>query len=205
MIRRLAQVLSVLLSAWFALWACAPAAATRPITGSMDEPNEVGGGVNYSTPLSPSVRCGNELFGCNPGANGQLWYQHRFGERFTLGGTLYGGQTSLFGGGVLARFHLLDSDRVNVGADVNAGWLWADVGVPVAVRVAGPFWVYTEPSVGFRYVQSVRVPLGVAVDIGDHISLSAEGSWGFDPFFNVGSSVGDSTYFGGTAAFAYRF
>jgi hypothetical protein len=205
MVQRFAQLLAVLLSAWFALWACAPAAAMRPMTGSMDEPNEFGGGYTYAAPLTDTNRCANDLITCNPGSNGQIWYQHRFGERFSLGGTLFGGQTSLFGGGVLGRFHLLESDRLQLGGDVSLGFAWGELGVPVAVRVAGPVWLYTEPTVAFRLVQPVRVPLGVAINLDDHFSVAAEGAWGFDPFFNPGLSVAETSYFSGSAGVSYRF
>lgn len=178
--RRLLRLSCVVASAYYALWACAPAATMRPMTLDLDTPDEFGIGAAATFPTDPTAACTNELFSCEGGFNGQLWYQHRFDERFSFGGTLFAGQTSIVGGGVIARFHWVEIDRLRFGTDLEAGFLWGAVGLPLSVRLVDDLWVYTNPSVGLRFVQPARFPLGVAWGVTDNVWLTAEGAWGFD-------------------------
>ncbi len=178
--RRLVQLLTVAVSAYYALWACAPAATMRPMTLDLDQPNEFGLAASGTSGMGDGRGCANELFGCRGGFNGQLWYQHRFNERFSLGGTVFGGQTSLVGAGVLARLHWVELDRFRFGTDLEGGFLWGAVGLPVSVRLVDDLWLYSNPSVGARFYQSARFPLGLAWGVTDQFWIQGEAAWGFD-------------------------
>lgn len=179
-VRRLIQALTVVVSAYYALWACAPAATLRPMTLDLEEPNEFGFGATVAVPGTADVTCGTLLGACGTGMNAQLWYQHRFSKRFSFGGTIFGGQTSYFGGGAQARLHWVETDRFRFGTDFEAGFLWTAVGVPLSFRLVDDLWVYTNPSVGYRVVQPARLPVGVAWGVTDTFWLQAEASYGLD-------------------------
>ncbi|MDP2314212.1 MAG: hypothetical protein Q8P41_15015 [Pseudomonadota bacterium] len=180
-VRRAVSALTLLVSAYYALWACAPAATMRPMTLDLDQPNEFGLAASGTDRLGTGDRgCSSEIFLCEGGFNGQLWYQHRFNERFSFGGTIFGGQTSFVGAGVQARLHWVELDRFRFGTDLEGGFLWAALGLPVSVRLVDDLWLYSNPSVGARFVQSARFPLGVAWGINEHIWVQGELAWGFD-------------------------
>lgn len=199
--RRLLQVLTVVVSAYYALWACAPAAAFRPMTTEIGE-HEIGLGGSYVGAHSETPTTG----GLSPfvGFNGQLWYQHRFTERFSFGGSLYAGQTSLIGAGLYARFHLLETDRWRLGADVEGGWLYGGVGMPVSFRLVDELWLYSNPSLAARYGQSARLPIGIAWGVTDAFWLQVEGGWGID-LLSTPIDVVDSGRWNAALAASFRF
>ncbi|MDP2306165.1 MAG: hypothetical protein Q8P18_09055 [Pseudomonadota bacterium] len=203
--RRLVQLLTVAVSAYYALWACAPAATMRPLTLDLDQPNEFGLAASGTQRLGDESRaCTNELFSCAGGFNGQLWYQHRFNERFSLGGTIFGGQTSFVGAGVLARLHWVELDRFRFGTDLEAGFLWGAVGFPVSVRLVDDLWIYTNPSVGARFIQAARLPLGLAWGVTEQVWIQGEFTWGFD-FLNGPVVPFESDMWTGAVSGSVRF
>ncbi len=203
--RRVVQALTVVVSAYYALWACAPAATLRPMTLDVGE-HEFGLGAAVTGPTGDGTGCGTELLVCQGGLNGQLWYQHRFGERFSLGGTIFGGQSSFVGAGVQARFHWVETDRFRFGTDLEGGWLWAAAGLPVSFKLldAHDLWLYSGPSFGFRSMQPLRVPLGVAWGIQDGLWAQAEFAWGMDPLAEP-IDVNASGFWMGSLAASVRF
>ncbi|MDP2306166.1 MAG: hypothetical protein Q8P18_09060 [Pseudomonadota bacterium] len=203
--RRLLQLLTVAASAYYALWACAPVATMRPMTLDLDQPNEFGLAVSATEPLGSIGRgCSFMPLLCESGFNGQLWYQHRFNQRFSLGGTIFGGQNSLVGAGVQARLHWVELDRLRFGTDLEAGFLWGAVGFPVSVRLVDDLWIYSNPSVGARLVQSARFPLGVAWGITDQVWIQAEAAWGFDLIYPPIMPL-ESDMWSGSVAASVRF
>jgi hypothetical protein len=162
-------LISVLGAAWFALWGCAPM-STIPVPGSMAEGQreELGVTADYTV---ASYDQSSGYVGSGQGATGQFWYRHQFG-RWHLGGSLFGGQAAAVGGGVFFG-GLFPVGKVNLGIDVAAGWLWAEVGMPVTVPLGERAWFYTAPSVGLRtYV--FRLPVGVGFRLGKHWTLGPE-------------------------------
>ena len=180
--RRPLSALTLAVSAYYALWACAPAATMRPMTLDLDRPNEFGVAASATEALGAEDTrgCLSAPLQCQGGFDGQLWYQHRFNQRFTLGGTVFGGQTSLVGAGVLLRFHWVELDRFRFGTDLEAGFLWGAVGLPASVRLVDDLWLYTNPSVGVRFVEGARLPLGLAWGAPDNLWIQAEVAYGFD-------------------------
>ena len=175
--RRALQVLTVALSAYYAIWACAPAASFRPITHDLDLPDEVGlGGTFVGAP--GGVPCYGPGGGfCGPSA--AVWIQRRTTERFSVGGTIFAGATTFLGGGLQVRYHLLETDRWRLGADAEAGFLWGAVGLPVSLRLVDDLFLTATPSVGLRIAQPARVPLGIAWGVTDTFWLQAEVARGF--------------------------
>jgi hypothetical protein len=203
-VRRAVQALTLAASAYYALWACAPAVSMRPLNTDMEHPNEIGLAGGYSGEVTGGGgACSTELVACGGGPNGVLWYQHRFHERFSLGGTLFGGTTSIVGGGLLLRGHWVETDRFRLGTDLDGGFLWASLGVPMSVRVVDQLWFYTNPSIGARLVQPVRFPLGVAWGVTENVWIQAEGAYGFDVFTTALPTYSD--YWNAYAGASVRF
>ncbi|GDX78391.1 hypothetical protein LBMAG42_02020 [Deltaproteobacteria bacterium] len=187
-LKHVSKVLAVGLSAYFALWACAPAASMRPPTLDLDAPHEIG--------LAGVATTNN---GATFAPDAQLWYEQRVGKKFSVGGTLFGGATGLVGVGALGRWHAVELDRFRLGVDFEGGFLYAAVGVPMAYRLLGDWWLYTSPSAGLRMNGLARLPVGTQFGIGEHVRISVEG--GVD-FFNSTLAPGSSdvAFVGGLAA-----
>lgn len=190
--------LTLLLGAWYAFWACAPPSSFRSMSVDLDRPSEFGAGYTYAAPF-PGADPGCELglLGCE-GGGVQLWYQHRLGRRVTLGGNLFGAGPSGIGGGLLTRFHLVEAERFRFGTDVDVGFLWAGVSLPLAARVAPDLWVYTAPTVQVSNIQFARFPLGLGFGATESMWLHGEGSLGWNPNYHIPTwTVG--------GALSYRF
>jgi hypothetical protein len=171
--RRLLQGLFLALCSYFVLWACAPAASLRPpVPFAEGQSNEVGLGASYTQGLSEVPQ--GELSPPSSGFSGMLWYGHQFSERFDLGVTIFGGQTSLLGGGLDLRYYLVRQPRLRVGIGLEGGWLWGAVNVPIGFALSEKIWMYVSPSVGMRYSDLIRVPVGLSVPIGKHFVLVPE-------------------------------
>jgi hypothetical protein len=181
--RRLALIASTLVLAYSSLWACAPAASMRAPVPMGDLSNEVGLAGTWSQVLNETASSGNELVPYVSGVSGQLWYQHQFGEMITVGGTVFGGQTNFAGGGIQLRGMWVRAPRFRLGTDLEGGWLWGAVGIPVAVGLTEDAWLYTNPSLRLSTRQLVRLPLGIAGTLGDRWVLQAELSYGLDPTY----------------------
>ncbi len=187
----LVAALSVVCVAYFALWACAPASTLRPNT-PMQAGKTVAAGVSASAALpirrSSSFGRGNAVVLCNLGegdgaacASGQAWSEVKLSERVTAGGTLFAGTTSMIGAGGYLRYLLTSSATTRVSLGVSGGWLWTEVSLPVSWRLSDALWLYTNPSVGFRALNAVRLPVGLSVDLGGprlNVEVGAGGAGG---------------------------
>lgn len=174
----LAVALGTVIAAYYALWACAPAATMRaPIPLTPDNPNELALGFAATSGLEESTTS----YGNTHGLDVQAWYLRRLGEHAQIGGTLFGGQTSLLGTGFLGRFPIVTRDRFTFGVDVEAGWLWLATGVPMAWRVGDDLWFTTEPSVGWRFNNTFRLPVGLGFEAGPHVVVNPEVYLAYDP------------------------
>lgn len=164
----LVPLLSVAVSAWFALWACAPA-ASLPVPGVMTDAHTsaLGAAASYSV-VPPSS---NDVLGLGSGVNGQFWYAHRFGH-LNLGGGLAAGQSSAVSGGAFFG-GLYPVGPAQMGFQVAGGFLWAEVGMPIVLPAGEHAWLYTEPSVGLRRF-AVHLPIGVGFRLGKGFVLAPE-------------------------------
>ncbi len=102
------------------------------------------------------------------------WLDGRLGERVVLGGGLFAGQTGSVGGGLGLRWLAVRRLDHTLGLAVNGGLLWADVGVPMAWRLEGGLWLYTEPSLGLRAAGPVYLPVGLRLPVGTHWAVDVE-------------------------------
>ena len=189
----LAAAAAALCVAYFALWACAPAATIRPDL-PMRAGQSVGIGVGAAAGLIGRSNCrtvalGSATDGC---ASGQLWVHFEPTDWFQLGVVGFAGDVNGAGAGPYARFRLVTEDNVRMAIDVSGGLAWFAGGLPIALRVSDALWVYTEPSVGMRIFNAGRLPVGLAMDLGV-VRLHAElglGTGSRDIQFNLNEMMG---------------
>jgi hypothetical protein len=157
-----------------ALAACAPIGTFRPLVPlSVEDPRELTVGWTQSF-NSAAVPLGDYPFGDGP--NFQIWLDGRLGPKVTFGGGVFAGQSEGLGGGLGARFVLVDGPRWRLGLDVNGGFGWVDAGMPVAFQLNPGAWLYTEPSLGLRLPGLIRLPLGLRLAFSEHGALDLEGA-----------------------------
>jgi hypothetical protein len=197
----LARAVVGLLSAYFALWACAPAVTMRaPVPMTADQDLEVGFAGAWTGCASGEFGC-TDLF-AGQGPDGQFWFSRTIAPKVQLGfvGGLGLTQAVSFGG--WGRFHLVQTDRFASGVDLEAGWLWAAVGVPMGWRLAGDTWIYTNPSVGLRPSSTARLPLGLGIGFAEGARVDTEVFAAWTP-----NCCGwrDQVQYGAALGFAWRW
>jgi len=105
---------------------------------------------------------------------GQAWLSKNLSRRVALSTVVAADQEAVaVGGALLWRF--VHEPRWVLGAEIEAGWLWAALAVPVAVRMFGNTWLYAAPrfgNVGHR--PTVGLPAGLSVGLGDTWSIRVE-------------------------------
>lgn len=145
LIQLVLRAMTALAVAYHTIWACAPSAHLPPplpnVAGEMSFGGTVLGGS--SAPLSevPSL---DEMKGYG---EAQAWGSYALTDRWNLTGTAYIGVVSLLGGGVNARFDIVETDRVQLGVQAGGGFIYATAGVPFSVGVTDSLTLYTLPSV----------------------------------------------------------
>lgn len=178
----LARVCVGLCGAWFTLWACAPPSVVAPMV-----PMGQGEGWNLGGAMTGGVQLttydtwdtGDVDVGAPqivPAFGGQIWAVKER-ERVDLGATLGVLGSDGEGGphlGMVVRPRLIERENLILGLDLQYGFLWGSIGVPVAVRASERAWIYTEPSVGSRYTGICHVPVGVSYKVTDEARLHAE-------------------------------
>lgn len=185
------------------LLACAPAATLAPPVPLADgQVAEIGGSITGGG-LVPDSDTGCALVAGCAGASGQIYATYTWRERVDLGLMAFGGNTSLFGGGVYGRFWYIDNPRFRLGGELQAGLFWAAAGVPIAGQLHPRVWMYSNPTLGIRYLSLFRVPLGVSVQVTDHLLVSAEFGAAWDPWQVFQSPDGVFLY--GSAIVGWRF
>lgn len=195
---RLIKGLFLVLSAYFVLWACAPAATMAPpVPFAEGDKNEIGIGPIYTG--VPFDSAPGMFVNEYSGLDGRFWYKHQFGDRFDVGFTLFGGYTSYVGAGFDLRYYFLRKDRIRMGLDLQGGWLWGTVGVPMGFKLTEGVWFFTNPAIETRELGILNFPAGLSLAINDKIQLIPE----------VGLRVGgaNGSYVGWylSAAFVSRF
>ena len=174
----LVAAVGTLCTAYFALWACAPAAMLRPPTPMVEgDPNELGVGAMYNVAIEDTGVLLAQDYAVGPGA--QIWYSYHFSDKFSMGAVAFGGAPSLLGVGLQARYLPVTNDKIRLGVDLAGGALWGEVGLPFAARLSDRLWLYGAPSVGARTSQMFRFPVGLSIGIGDHVQITPEISAGY--------------------------
>lgn len=111
------------------------------------------------------------------GVDGAAWLRHAFGDRLDLGLVGFYGQAQGGGGGGFFARGSAPHGPVRLGLQIEVGWLWYGVGVPVAVQLGEHWWITTQPL--FR-AGSAGLPLALAWTGGPWL-LQAEGLAWYTP------------------------
>jgi hypothetical protein len=161
------------------LCACGPIASFRPASGLMpDRHLEVGAGAARVT-ARPYV---DE----DPASAGQVWVSGDVGERLSLT-AISAFDSDALGLGGAARVNMIRFDRFAAGSEVELGYAWAAVSLPLALRVVEQTWIYSGPRLGtWGLDRCFFIPLGVSVHVYEGFILRAEWqrSWQDFKYYN---------------------
>lgn len=173
----------LLAAAYMSPCGCFPNAAMRPPTpmvgGACDEVGIAAVGGAWFQAGSEEVYPGCEGDDCGGPYTDALaeiegWYYHSFGS-WDLGAIAFAGATSVGGGGLLIRSHSEDSSRIRSALEVQLGWLWASIGVPVAVELTSDDWLYFAPRMWTGWsILSAGLPVGVSTKLTSTSALLLE-------------------------------
>jgi hypothetical protein len=151
---------------------CAPLGMLRPpVPFPEDRRNEIGlGGVVVSP--RPYVE--------EPWTQaGQMWLTRQALPWLQLSAiSAFDPRAMAFGLG--ARALWLRSSRLGAGCDVELGYGWGALGLPVAVRLFGQSWFYASPRVGNYGIEPIfGVPMGLSLNVqhGAFLRLEYQTSW----------------------------
>lgn len=158
---------------------CAPLASFRPPTGMMDDRSiELGAG---GAVLSPRPYAQDSWRGA-----GQVWVSGPVADWLELSGVMaFDDEAALGGGAAQARY--VRTDRFAGSVELELGWAWGAVALPVAVRLFDETWIYASPRLGTLGDElTPGVPLGVSVHVWDGLMIRAEGqvSWAAFRYYN---------------------
>ena len=103
------------------------------------------------------------------------WGMVPLSDRWALGWQVAAGAGSPgLAGGVVGRYDLSKRERLLIGPQVELGFAWGALGLPVSAQVGERVWLYAHPSVGYRINGLARVPVGLGVPIGKRLRLDLE-------------------------------
>ncbi len=161
---------TVISIAYFAFWACAPAAYLDPPLAASGPRGQIGGGAVYSTSLPKRQASGERP----DGLDGQLWFQRRF-DRLGFSVQLAAGQSALLSAGGSLRVYLLDRPRFRMATDVQAGLVYAGAALPMVALLTPDLEWYIAPWASLRAGKILRLPTGLRyrTPLGASFSLEA--------------------------------
>src|SRR5262245_55807721 len=117
--------------------ACSPIANLRPASGLMPGKKlEVGGGV---AAVSPRPYVNEDWEGA-----GQVWVSGDTSSLISLS-AIGAFDTDAFAAGGALRVNLVHESRFAFGVEGEAGYAWAALSLPAAVRLFDESWVYSAP------------------------------------------------------------
>ena len=167
------------------LCACQPLASFRPASGigaNRDIELGFGAGALGGKPFAVQEKLS---------ASGQLWVSSEAAEWLLLSGVVAIGETrrapqTAIAAGAAARLQAIELDRFSLGAELELGWLWGALLVPMAVRLFDETWIYAAPRFGsFGDEIAAGFLCGVSLHLHDGVFLRAETQWTWpqlDPF-----------------------
>lgn len=125
---------------WNVASACAPSQSFRP-AGALTEgrQQELGLAVSSVRPRPYVTEPAREL--------GQAWWSTRLRGPWSFA-TLVAFDASALAGGVALRLDVVRAPHVTLSAEVEGGFAWAALSVPMAVRVWNDVGVYCSPRLG---------------------------------------------------------
>lgn len=157
----------VALAALAASGGCVPPGDFRPAAPFVDgRTSEIGAGVVAST-KRPYVDEPTR-------AVGQLWGAHRFGERISVAGVGAFDDRAVALGAAF-RVDALRFDRFALAGEVQLGYAWAGLSMPMAVRLFDATWLYAGPRALPRFQEwMLDLPVGLSVRVHEGFALRAE-------------------------------
>ncbi len=171
---------------------CSPIANLRPASGLMPGKKlEAGAGAAALGPR-PFVDEDWEF-------SGQFWVTGNASPKLTLS-AIGAFDSDAFAAGGAARVNLVRTRLVAGGVEGEAGYAWAGVSTPFALRLFDESFLYTAPRIGTWSTGLIAsVPLGLSLRIVDGFLLRAEAavSWQDFAYFNRRAQF--------AAAAAYQF
>lgn len=170
------------------LASCAPLASFRPAPGLLEGRDvELGAG---GVAVSPRPFVQEDWRGA-----GQLWGSLAVTDWLMVSGILVADDQAVLGGGA-ARALLLRTDRFAGGVELELGWAWGALALPVAIRLFDESWLYASPRIGTLGDEiTPGIPVGLSFRLHEGLFVRAEGqvSWarfsGFERRFHVGGAV----------------
>jgi len=190
--RTLPRVLMLMTGAWFSFWACAPPSTLpAPVPMAKGDPMQLGGGAVVSLVQGEDCRVpDNAAFDtglyyvpeCSPTveplADLTHWGTVALTDQWMVGWQAgVGVATPGLVGGAMGRYDFTKNKRMLIGPQLELGFAWGAIGLPASFQVGDKLWLYTHPSVGYRMNGLGRVPVGMALPIGDRLRLDLEAGY----------------------------
>jgi hypothetical protein len=147
--------------------ACAPLAELRPANGMMDgKTYEIG---NAGVQLGPRPYVEEER-----ARIAQVWFSAEASKRFDFTGVA-AFDKSAAAVGAAVRLKLLKLDRFAWATELQAGYAFAGLAVPLSVRLIDQTWFYVSPRVGtLGRDLTVAAPVGLSIRLYDGFILRVE-------------------------------
>jgi len=154
------------------LMACAPAGSLRPPPSpAPGNTVELGSGVVAQVPRSWVDEPWRAAV--------QMWGGGHISDRVELATIVMLDDLGI-ASGIALRWLPVETDRLTAGLELQVGWLWIAVAVPVSARLFGQTRLYTAPRIGtFGAEWTPALPLGVSLGFPRNVDLRLEGqvSW----------------------------
>lgn len=164
-------------SALFLLAGCAPMMTAPPAmpfeAGNTIEFGASGNGAYRLLDAKTAAERDPEIHG-----NAQFWYRSQSPtfENEEHGFLFQAGTSSFLSGGAYKRTTLKNEPgRFYIAHQIEGGWLWAGVSLPMAFSVTDNFWISTQPSLRYTFIGLVQAPLGLHLKMRNGYRLDAEG------------------------------
>ena len=155
-----------------AFTACAPVATFRPASGFIDGKTiELGLGA---VTLSPRPYVDEQW-----AQTGQLWFSAKASRWLHLSAISAFDHSAVALGGA-AKALLVHTDRFAGATEVELGYGWGALGIPLAARLVGQTWLYSTPRVGTFGIDPIfGIPVGVSAHVheGAFLRLEYQTSW----------------------------
>ena len=155
--------------------ACAPSQTFRPAASpTSDRPQEAGAAVSVVGARPYVIESSRAV--------GQLWFASRLGNHWSIAGIGSFDDEAVLAGAAL-RWDALRSDRFAGGIEAEAGFLYASMSVPLALRLWQEVWLYSNPRLGnWGPELSGFVPVGLSAELYRGVFLRAEAQYSWEDF-----------------------
>lgn len=186
---------------------CAPSATFRAPTPMLPgQSNEIGFGFTGGIEVAPRAK--DALIG-----NADFWYYRQI-KWFDIGVRAFAGTAPQFnttsnlinaaaGAGVVMRARIVNLDRFKLGVDLNGGFMYGQLAVPLALQASERVWVYSAPGVALFGGPDH----GAGMDIGIPIGFSLRATHYMYVLMETSAHIlGPSVFFfDGSVGTAFRF